>query len=246
MTAFSRRSLILALLTAGAAALCRFSPEITMGNGLGVVMELPVTLPGFFAKPCNPDPVEKKILPADTQFAKAIYYSNVQSAALQDVIHCEIVLSGAERRSIHRPEICLQGQGWTILDSSTRKLPMGQGRELSVRDLYISKDIILKDGNRRPLRAHYFYWFIGQNVTTSSHARRIWLTLQDNIMRGVNHRWAYATVLALVTENFTTAEIGERARSNEMTVALMKKFTQDVAARFQKSFMDSPGVTAAN
>ncbi len=246
MTSFVWRGLILALLTAGAAALCRFSPEITLGNGLGVVMELPATLPGFISEPCDPDPVEKKLLPADTQFAKAVYYSPAPTAASGDVVRCEIVLSGAERRSIHRPEVCLQGQGWTLLESTTRKLPMGEGRELSVRDLYIRKDITLKDGTRRPLRAHYFYWFIGQDVSTSSHAGRIWLTLRDNVTRGVNHRWAYATVLALVTDNFTTAEIGERSRSDEVTIALMEKFIRDIAPRFQKSFMDSPRVTTAN
>ena len=193
MTAFAWRSLVLASLAAGAGVLCRLSPEVRGGDSAGVIMKLPAALPDFVSEARDPDPLERKLLPADTQFAKAVYYSPVQDAASRDVIHCEIVLSGAERRSIHRPEVCLQGQGWTLMESSTRRLPMGGGRELSVRDLYIRKDITLKDGTRRPLRAHFFYWFVGQDVTTPSHAGRIWLTLRDNVAHGVNHRWAYAT-----------------------------------------------------
>lgn len=246
MNPFAWRSLILALLAAGTVALCRLSPAITPGNGLGVVMKLPATLPGFVSEPREPDAVVKSVLPADTQFAKALYYSPSKIAALRDQIQCEIVLSGAERRSIHRPEICLQGQGWTLLDSTTRKLPMGEGRELDVRDLYIRKDITLKDGTRRPLRAHYYYWFIGQDVSTSSHAERLWLTMWDNATRGANHRWAYAATLAFVTDNFSAAEIGERPRSNEETIALLGNFIRDLAPQFQKSFMDNPPVAAAN
>lgn len=246
MTAFSWRSLVLASLAAGAGVLCRFSPEVRGGEDTGIIMKLPAVLPDFVSEPRDPDPVEKKLLPSDTEFAKAVYYSPVQEAASRDVIHCEIVLSGAERRSIHRPEVCLQGQGWTLMESSTRRLPMGGGRELSVRDLYIRKDITLRDGTRRPLRAHLFYWFVGHDVTTPSHAGRIWLTLLDNVAHGVNHRWAYATALALVTDDFSPQEIGERPRGNEATISLLGKFIQDLAPRFQKSLMDNPPVAAAN
>jgi len=246
MNAFAWRSFVLALLAAGAGVLCRFSPDVRGGDGAGVIMKLPAVLPDFVSEARDPDPLERKLLPGDTQFAKAVYYSPVLDAASRDVILCEVVLSGAERRSIHRPEVCLQGQGWTLVESSTRRLPMGPGRELSVRDLQIRKHITLRDGTRRPLRAHFFYWFVGQDVTTPSHAGRIWLTLRDNVAHGVNHRWAYATALALVTEDFPPQESGERPRGNEATIALLGKFIQDLAPRFQKSLMDNPPVTAAN
>lgn len=246
MNAFTWRSLVLALLAAGAGALCRFSPDVRGGGGTGVVMKLPAVLPDFVSEERDPDPLERKLLPADTQFAKAVYYTPVSDAASRDVILCEIVLSGAERRSIHRPEVCLQGQGWTLMESSTRRLPMGHGRELSVRDLRIRKHVALRDGTRRPLRAHFFYWFVGQDVTTPSHAGRIWLTLRDNLAHGVNHRWACATALALVTDDVPPQEIGERARGDDATIALLGKFIRDLAPRFQKSLMDNPPVTAAN
>ena len=142
--------------------------------------------------------------------------------------------------------MCLQGQGWTLTDSRLRRLPMGGGRELEVRDLSIEKQIILKDGARRPLRAHYFYWFVGQDATTASHAGRIWLTMRDSISRGVNHRWACAGALARVTDGFSTEETGERPRDDGDTVRLLENFVRILAPQFQKSFMDSPPMTAAN
>jgi hypothetical protein len=246
MTSFSKRSLCLAALAVGAAVLCRLAPELSAGSGSGVVMILPSHLPDFVSEKREPEPIEKSLLPPDTEFAKAIYYSSPSEGSLRDVIHCEVVLSGAERRSIHRPEVCLQGQGWTLAESRLRRLPMGGGRELEVRDLSIQKDIALQDGTRRPLRAHYFYWFVGQDVTTASHAGRIWLTLWDSISRGVNHRWAYASALAMVTDNFRVEEIGERPRDDHATVQLLGNFVRILAPQFQKSFMDNPRVTAAN
>lgn len=246
MSAFAWRSIVLAVLAAATGVLCRFSPEVRGGDGGGVVMILPAGLPGLVSEPRDPDPLERKLLPSDTQFAKAVYYSPAGDTASRDVIHCEVVLSGAERRSIHRPEVCLQGQGWTLVDGRTRSLPMGGGRGLTVRDLQIRREIVLKDGTRRPVRAHFFYWFIGRDATTASHVGRLWLTLWDNLTHGVNHRWAYATALALVTDGWSPLETGERERDNEATVSLLMKFIQDLAPRFQKSLMDNPPVTAAN
>jgi len=246
MNKFVLRCFILAALAAGAGALCRLAPPVAGGNGAGVVMELPATLPGMVSEARDPDPVERKLLPADTQFAKAVYYTRTNDAARRDAVHCGIVLSGAERRSIHRPEVCLQGQGWTLMESRVRSIQMGGGRELRVRDLYIRKNITLKDGTQKPLRAHYFYWFAGQDVTTPEHLERIWLTLRDNVTRGVNHRWAYVSALALVTDNFTPQEIGERPRDSGATADLLETFIRELAPRFQKSFMDNPPVAVAN
>ena len=226
--------------------LCLRSPEIHGGGECGIILSLPETLPGYASKKLEPDAVEKKLLPEDTGFAKAVYFTPTSDESRRDKIFCEIVLSGRERRSIHRPEVCLQGQGWTILESTTRALSMGTGRELRVRDLFIERNVRLAGGALKPQRAHYFYWFVGSDVTTSSHAERIWLTLWDNISRRVNHRWAYVTVLATSAENFAVADLHERPRSSGETVALLEQFIRDLAPRFQKSFMDNLPVAAAN
>ena len=155
-------------------------------------------------------------------------------------------LKNVIRRSIHRPEVCLQGQGWTILESKTRSIAMTTGRELQVRDLFIERNMRTKDGAMQPLRAHLFYWFVGSDVTTPSHAERIWLTLWDNITRRVNHRWAYVTMMAKASDNLDPTTLNERARSGEETAAMLEKFTAMLVPRFQKSFMDNTPVAAAH
>ncbi len=240
------RSAILSTLVLASAAICLMSPEIKGGTEAGVIMQLPDRAGLYNSSKGEADPIEKKVLPSDTEFAKAVYFTNPPSPHDRDVISFEIVLSGAERRSIHRPEVCLVGQGWSILNSSTRRIELGAGRELSVRDLYIEHNQQIADGKSKPLRAHYYYWFVGADVTTPSHVARIWLTLRDNLVRGVNHRWAYVTMLATAGENFTATEIAERPRSDAETTQMLDEFVKVIAPRFQKSLMDKPPVSAAN
>jgi hypothetical protein len=59
-----------------------------------------------------------------------------------------IVLSGAERRSIHRPEVCLDGQGWTLLDAHVIPVEISPGKVLEVKDLHISREIVRPDQSK--------------------------------------------------------------------------------------------------
>ena len=231
------RSLIFAVLVAATGAWCQLSPPVASGGEAGVVMELPMRLPSFVGEPEEPNEVEKTRLPSDTEFAKAEYHTPTSKDAQRDSVHCTIVLSGTERKSIHRPEVCLQGQDWKLIDSRIIPVDMGQGRKLKVKDLYIERVMAQKDGTQRTMRGHYVYWFVGADVTTPSHAERIWLTLWDNITRNTNHRWAYTSMMALVTENWSSAETGQRPRGNQETVDLIVKLIQELAPKFQKSLM---------
>ncbi len=238
------RALILVAAMGLTALACVYSPEVQTGEASGVVMKLPLQINGFTGTLGDPDPVEKKLLPEDTEFVKMNYYSTGSDSWTRDAAHCSIVLSGAERKSIHRPEVCLVGQGWTILESKTVPVDMGGGHTLRVQDLYIEKPVTLRDGTRRSLRAHYVYWFIGTDVTTPSHTERIWLTLWDNLSRSVNHRWAYASVMAVVSQGFEPEQLGQRPRDSDETIRMISGIIQQIAPQFQKQFM--PHVLAAS
>jgi hypothetical protein len=203
-------------------------------------MALPEDLPKFLAKVEQPDPVEKALLPEDTEFAKAMYYTPTLDLSRRDIAHCSIVLSGAERKSIHRPEVCLQGQGWNLMESRVLTVDLPDGQQLKVRDLYIDKPVTLADGTKRQLRAHYLYWFVGTDVTTPSNGERIWLTLWDNVTRNINHRWAYPSLMAVVTEEFTPQESGQRTRTSQETVDMLVDLIRQLAPKFQKSLMPAP------
>jgi hypothetical protein len=161
-------------------------------------------------------------------------------ASACDVVNVSVVLSGAERRSIHRPEVCLQAQGWSILSSRVLPVPLEDGHTLRVRDLYMGKNLTLPGSSEpRPVRAHFVYWFVGTHVSTPDHMERTWITLRDNIFSGINHRWAYASVIAMVTEGFSPQEIGQRIRTDEETIALIRDLIRNLAPKFQKEYMPS-------
>ncbi|MEZ0389994.1 MAG: exosortase-associated EpsI family protein [Verrucomicrobium sp.] len=231
------RASLIGILFVATLLVCQSSPEIKGGRDSGVVMSLPEELPKFLAKLEEPDPVEKGLLPEDTEFAKAMYYTPTLDLSRRDVAHCSIVLSGAERKSIHRPEVCLQGQGWNLMDSRIIPIDFGNGTHLKVKDLYIEKPITLNDGTKKRLRAHYIYWFVGTDVSTPSSAERIWLTLWDNVTRNVNHRWAYPSLMAIVSGDFTPDQVGQRSRTNEETVTMLVDLIRQLAPKFQKDLM---------
>jgi hypothetical protein len=181
------------------------------------------------------DAAEKELLPTDTQMVKMQYRSPGRPAD-RDLAQVTLVLAGAERRSIHRPEVCLDGQGWTLLDSRIVPVEISPGQFLNVKDLLVEREMRRADGTPKMLQAHYVYWFIGTDVTTPSNAVRVWLTTWDNIARNVNHRWAYASITAWVTDNLETRESGQRARDSEGTTKLVSELIRRLVPQFQKEF----------
>jgi hypothetical protein len=165
------------------------------------------------------------------------YRTAAYGPGTQDQVEFTLVQAGSERRSIHRPEVCLTGQGWTLLNSETLSIEVSPGHVLQVKDLSIEKTIQASGKPPRQIRAHYVYWFIGTDVTTPHHVERIWLTTWDSVRRNVNHRWAYASALALVTDNFTPEEIGQRIRDADQTLEMMTALIKDLAPKFQKGLM---------
>lgn len=219
---------------------CWLSPQVKSGDEAGVVMELPLRVPSFTGRQETPQPEELRLLPEDTQIAKMRYSTLAAGVDAGDVADVSLVLAGAERRSIHRPEVCLPGQGWSIVGSQVVPVEISPGKVLRVKDLSIEKTAYTTGGNARRVRAHYVYWFIGTDVTTPSHLERILRTTWDSIFRNVNHRWAYASVTTLVTDDLDPKETHQRHRTDEETRRLISFLIQQLAPRVQKEFMPRP------
>jgi exosortase len=231
----SPRLVAITLCVLATIAACRLSPEVRAGDASGVVMELPSAVGRFLGQPLERDAAEKELLPTDTQMVKMQYRSPGRPAD-RDLAQVTLVLAGAERRSIHRPEVCLDGQGWTLLDSRIVPVEISPGQFLNVKDLLVEREMRRADGTPKMLQAHYVYWFIGTDVTTPSNAVRVWLSTWDNIARNVNHRWAYASITAWVTDNLETRESGQRARDSEGTTKLVSELIRRLVPQFQKEF----------
>ncbi|HRI80904.1 MAG TPA: EpsI family protein [Opitutaceae bacterium] len=151
----------------------------------------PVDLPAFIGtewigRRAEVTAVERDILPADTGFSRRLY------VALDDPrrqVFLSIVLSGRDRSSIHRPELCVEGQGWTIKtgfahDFRTTLTPDGR---LPVTVLRVER--AAADG--RVAASLLVYWFVNGDRVVPSHVQRMLRGAWDRLRHGRADRWAY-------------------------------------------------------
>lgn len=213
------RSGIFLGLAIGVFFLSRQNPDAKINMESGVNMTLPEQIGSFTGKSAEISESEKVILPADTQISKSLY-----SSLGGEQINCQVVLSGGEKRSIHRPETCLPAQGWTKKTSETIPVKLEDGRTLEVTKLVISRPVEVQPGVRKELTSLFLYWFVGKDITTPHHWYRILHTDWDRVVHGVSHRWAYVIVSAPVLDGFVPG-----AKNQEQTLDSLKKFIGEIA-----------------
>lgn len=190
-----KKALILLVVSAFVAGFSHGGKGPAAGGEPGLEMRLPFVLNEWTGTPGEAGPAEKRMLPPDTEIKKMIYRPR---AANVDPMQVTIVLSGKDRTSIHRPEVCLAAQGWNIKTSETKSVKLDNGKILSVRELGITREIA--DENRE-VSGRYTYWFVGTNSTTEDHLKRIVFTATNNLIHGSNPRWSYISVLSVGDNN---------------------------------------------
>lgn len=188
----------------------------------GLSMRLPQQLGEWNGTPGNVSQAEREILPEDTEFTK-MNFLRASAPGSFDNVHCSIVLSGKDRTSIHRPEVCLVGQGWNIDASRERTIALRNDVDLAVRCLELSRGGEDSETTRRAL---YFYWFVSGEATTADHLDRILLTAKTNVFDNINPRWAYVSVLTSVVD----------ADGAERSSAMLENFVARITPQFQTAF----------
>ena len=211
------RSAVLLFIGFGTLALCHFTGNVSGVTEAGVTMNLPIFLNQYMGQDQETSLAEKVMLPGDTQFAKKVY-SSLQG----DFIACQIVLSGGEKRSIHRPETCLPGQGWTIGDARKVPITLDNGKTQNVMKLTLSRIVEVGQNDRRKVTNIFYYWFVGKDKTTPEHRERVLLTSWDRVFHNINHRWAYVIVSEIVPD------LGLPGR--DLQLETDKKLTKFIAA----------------
>jgi hypothetical protein len=139
------------------------------------------------------DPIslgERRVLPADVILARKQYLRRPDASALVTVL-----VNGKERTGIHRPQMCLEGQGWQITGHRVVRIPLAGREPLSVMLLDVVRLPRDQYGPRRPQEATFAYWFTDGTHETPYHVERMLLMAADNVLRGISRRWAYVTVL---------------------------------------------------
>jgi EpsI family protein len=219
----SRGLTILALVGITIAACLWASPAASRSEP-GISLNLPNSVNGFSGLDQKVSDSELAILPRDTEFAKKLYRNENG-----DAINCQIVLAGGEKRSIHRPEVCLPAQGWSVKTGEVIPITMTNGRGLDVMKLNIVRRISLSDGQPRELTSLFVYWFVGRETTTPHHLVRVLKTNLDVLLHNTNHRWAYVIVSAPILEG-----IAPHGKNEEQTLAMLKEFIGSLAPRITK------------
>ena len=159
----------------------------------------PVALPNFIGlewagQNAPVTQIERDTLPEDTGFSRKNY---VSLADKNQQVFLSIVLSGRDRTSIHRPEICLVGQGWTIRRATPHRFPVAAAagaRAMPATVLHIDREVTTRRGEKAILPALYAYWFVGSDRVVGTHWERILQSTVDRLRTFQNHRWAYVVV----------------------------------------------------
>lgn len=166
--------------------------------------------------------VELSWLPPDTTYARRLY----QSPAGRQLL-LTVVLMGQDRTSIHRPQICLTGQGWTIERSDLTEIPLNTETQNALPVMRLVASRTVKEGSlTRTYKAVYVYWFVADKHVTARHGERMWLMAQELLTSGILQRWAYVSCLSICNPG-----------QEEQTYESMRKFLSEAVPTFQSAQM---------
>ena len=161
-----------------------------------------------------------QFLPADTSVALRHYTDTDGFNTLVTA-----VLMGTDRTSIHKPQICLKGQGWEIQDYLSKETSVRMERprayDLPVTRLIATKTGVV-DGRQITARGIYVYWFVADHELTASHWTRVVSMAGEVLKTGTLQRWAYISC-------FSICKPGDE----EATFERLKKFIAASAPEFQ-------------
>jgi exosortase len=178
-------------------------------DGLNPI-ELPTSVGAeWFGRKEEVTALERQILPPDTGYSRKTYIP-LENPDRQ--VFFSVVLSGRDRSSIHRPELCLVGQGWTIIGRSEQRLEAAGGPPVRATVLRIQREVMLPDKQRVTVPALLMYWFVNDETTVPSYREMLWRGGLDRLRHLRADRWAYVVEQTLALDG----EAPARARMQEV------------------------------
>lgn len=152
--------------------------------------------------------IEHEILPPDTGFSRIEYVASRDSRH----VLVSVILSGRDRTSIHRPELCLVGQGWTITGRMTRDFAYPGGAAFPATILNLEQRVT---GPHGPVvvRNLVAYWFVGGDKVVATHWQRLAYDAYNRVLHARADRWSYVLLE-------TDAADGEAAALTRMQAVL--------------------------
>jgi exosortase len=150
----------------------------------GVNMIMPLSLGYAQGEEVPISQRERATLAADITLSRVQYLANHRP------VLATLVLSGETRRGLHRPDVCLPGQGWQIMDRTELPILMNDGSARDVMMLRVVRDVMTEDGRPMRVRGINLFWYQGYGVATADYYTHVFYSYFDSIVRGINHRWA--------------------------------------------------------
>ncbi|HUD45789.1 MAG TPA: exosortase-associated EpsI family protein [Candidatus Baltobacteraceae bacterium] len=157
-----------------------------------VVAPRSVLLPDtVLGAPFTPEPitdVELAGLPRDTTFGRRRYRLDEEFAPI-----ISVVLMGTDRTSIHQPQFCLVGAGWTIDQTEHVTMPIDRPYpyDLTAIKLTTSKPVAAAHHQSTLIRGIYIYWFVSADKITADQGTRLWSIAKTMVENRELERWAY-------------------------------------------------------
>lgn len=189
-------------------------------------IDLPERVPGFTSTNIPEPEVVLGYLPKDTSYTQRIY-----TAPDGLEISGVIILMGADRTSIHKPEYCLPGQGWTINEKTVTNISIAGfgGRQMPVAKWIAGNSFKTADGKKQEVNGVFVFWFVADNQQTTDNYQRMWWLGRDLLKTGVLQRWAYIAYFAVCRPGNEEATFG---RMKELIAASVPEF--QLAPRVEK------------
>jgi hypothetical protein len=157
-------------------------------------IDLPERVLDFTSTNVPESELELGYFPKDTSYVRHHY-----QAADGFGVNATIILMGADRTSIHRPDYCLPGQGWSIDSKTAVNIPVsgGQPYELPVMKWTIHNSFQAPDGQKQEVSGIYVFWFVADHEQTVDNSQRMWWLARDLLRTGVLQRWAYVSYFSI-------------------------------------------------
>jgi len=189
------------------------------GGNLKVL--LPETVLNYDSEELPVAEIVTNTLPKDTSYGDRLYKSpdgfNIQAS---------VVLMGTDRTSLHKPQFCLEGQGWRI-DGAPIQTSVQVDRpapyELPLIQLVGSRQGTI-NGQKAVIRCLCIYYYVTDGAISGSPTGMevFWKMARGLLTTGAMQRWAYVRYIAWCPQGQENA-----------TLEKMKKFIAAAAPEYQ-------------
>ncbi len=158
--------------------------------------ELPQQVLDYDSELQDTDEITLSTLPSDTSFGQRRYHAPDGFG-----VDLRVVLMGRDRTSMHKPQLCLTGQGWQIDDraSAETQVRIQQPYEYNLPVVKLVAHSAISSGGQSQLWSGvYVYWYVADDAlsaSTSGLQRMYWMA--SKLLRtGILQRWAYVSCFA--------------------------------------------------